>query len=36
MEGRLTVCIDLKPALDEQSLDAVWLREFSEQPTRPS
>lgn len=29
-----TVCIDLKPALDEKTLDARLLREFGENPNR--
>ena len=29
-KDRYTVCIDLKPALDEQTLDARLVREFSE------
>lgn len=31
---RYTVCIDLKPALDEKTLDARLLREFGENPNR--
>lgn len=33
-KDRYSILIDLKPALDEQTLDARLVREFSEQPNR--